>query len=168
VLFNDPPPPPPPNAGEVEPNVDGEKLTVGQRLAKHREQSTCRNCHRRIDPYGLALENFNVIGQWRTQIDGEKPIARWGRDRPDIEIGGTLPSGDRYDSFATFKQQLSKQDQRFLRGVTEKLLMFAVARTIEPADRPLIDHAISNAAEQNNSLRSLIKTIVTSPTFQQK
>lgn len=168
VLFNDPPPPPPPNAGEVEPNVNGEKLTVGQRLAKHREQRTCQNCHRRIDPYGLALENFNVIGQWRTQIDGEKPIARWGRDRPEIEIGGTLPSGDEYDSFATFKQQLSKQDHRFLRGVTEKLLMYALARTIEPADRPLIDQAITNARQSNNSMRSLIKTIVTSKTFQQK
>lgn len=168
VLFNDPPPPPPPNAGEVEPNLSGQKLTVGQRLAKHREQTTCKNCHRRIDPYGLALENFNVIGQWRTKIDGEKPIGRWGSDRPEIEIEGTLPSGEAYDSFASFKQQLTQQDQRFLRGVTEKLLMFALARTIEAADRPLIDQAISNARKNNNSMRSLIKTIVTSNTFQQK
>lgn len=168
VFFNDPPPPPPPNAGEVEPNVQGENLTVGQRLAKHREQVTCNNCHRRIDPYGLALENFNVIGQWRTKLDGEKPIERWGNDRPDIEIGGTLPSGDTYDTFVAFKAELSKQEQRFLRGVTEKLLMYALARTIEPADRLLIDRAIATARENNNTMRSLIKAIVASKVFRQK
>ena len=83
VLFNSPPPPPPPNAGEVEPNLGGQILTVRERLARHREQTSCNNCHRRIDPYGLALENFNVIGHWREQLDGEKPLAHWG-DKPPV------------------------------------------------------------------------------------
>ena len=90
VLFNSPPPPPPPNAGEVEPNLSGKILTVRERLAKHREQTSCNNCHRRIDPYGLALENFNVIGRWRDRMDGEKPLAHWGDKRPAIDPGWNL------------------------------------------------------------------------------
>ncbi|MEZ6089860.1 MAG: DUF1592 domain-containing protein [Pirellulaceae bacterium] len=168
VLFNDPPPPPPPNAGEIEPNIRGEKLTVSERLALHREQATCNNCHRRIDPYGLALENFNVIGQWRTHADGEKPLSRWGDDRPEIVIGGRLPSGEEYDSFESFKRLLVEQDERFLRGLTEKLLMYALARTIEPADRPVIEQAVNDCRENGYTLRSIIKTIVASEPFAQK
>lgn len=168
VLFNDPPPPPPPNAGEIEPNIRGEKLTVAERLALHRQQVTCKHCHRRIDPYGLALENFNVIGQWREQIDGEKKIEHWGDDRPAIEIDGTLPSGRRYQSFIEFKQALVAQDQRFMQGLTEKLLAFALARSIEPSDRPVIDAAVATAGREGNTLRSLVQQIVGSVPFREK
>ena len=168
VLFNDPPPPPPPNAGEVEPNVRGETLTVGQRLAKHREQTTCMNCHRRIDPYGLAMENFNVIGHWRERIDGEKPLHRWGDDRPMIEIGGMLPGGQRYNSFDEFKQTLITQRERFLRGLTEKLLGYALGRTVQPTDRPLIDSIVRHCQDQGETLRSILHGIVASKTFQVK
>ena len=168
VLFNDPPPPPPPNAGEVEPNIRGEKLTVRERLRRHREQVTCNNCHRRIDPYGLALENFNVIGRWREMLDGEKPIEHWGDDRPQIDVHGTLPSGDAYESYAQFKRSLLKQQDRFVRGVTEKLLMYALARTLEPSDRPLVDEIVERSRENGYSLRSILKAIVASQPFQQK
>lgn len=168
VLFNDPPPPPPPNAGEVEPNIQGEKLTVRERLSRHREQATCNNCHRRIDPYGLALENFNVIGRWREKLDGEKPLAHWGDDRPAIDATGTLPSGEHYQTYAEFKRALLKQQHRFIRGLTEKLLMYALARTIEPSDRPLIDDIVIAAKQNGYSLRSILKAIVACEAFQQK
>ena len=168
VLFNDPPPPPPPNAGEVEPNLRGQKLTVRQRLKKHREQVTCNNCHRRIDPYGLALENFNVTGQWRDRLDGEKPLSQWGDDRPLIDVSGTMPNGEDYQDFGQFKQLLIKQQDRFLRGLTEKLLMYALARSIEPSDRVLIDRIISDSRSKGYSLRSILKGIVVSDAFAQK
>lgn len=168
VLYNDPPPPPPPNAGEIEPNLRGQKLTVRERLAKHREQTSCNNCHRRIDPYGLALENFNVIGQWRTHEDGEKPINQWGKDRPAIEIGARFPSGETYNDFASFKRIIRQQDERFIRGLSEKLLMYALARTLEPSDRSLIDQAVKNCREDDFSMQAIIKTIVQSETFQRK
>ncbi|MEZ6134788.1 MAG: DUF1592 domain-containing protein [Pirellulaceae bacterium] len=168
VLFNDPPPPPPPNAGEVEPNIQGQKLTVAERLALHREQRTCNNCHRRIDPYGLALENFNAIGNWRTQVDGERPLAHWGKDRPAIVVVGTLPSGDKYEDFVTFKQALGKQHERFIRGLTEKLWMYALARSVEPSDRDSINRAVASCQTHGFTIRSLIKSIVTSESFRQK
>jgi len=168
VLFNDPPPPPPPNAGEVEPNVRGEKLTVAERLALHREQPTCRNCHRRIDPYGLALENFNVIGQWRIQVDGEKPIAHWGKDRPAIRVGGTFPSGQTYSSYTEFRHHMAQQKLRFLKGLTEKLLMYALARTVEPGDHQLVEQIVQRTQQEGNTFRALIRNIVLCDAFREK
>jgi hypothetical protein len=167
VLFNDPPPPPPPNAGEVEPNLRGEKLTVRQRLARHREQTTCNHCHRRIDPYGLAMENFNVIGQWRDRLDGEKPLAHWGDAPPPIDASGTLPDGRDFADFIAFKQALAQRPERFIRGLAEKLFVYAVGRTLEPADRDRID-AILAASGSDLSLRTMLRAIATSESFRTK
>jgi hypothetical protein len=165
VLFNDPPPPPPPNAGEVEPNVRGERLTVRERLARHREQTTCNHCHRRIDPYGLAMENFNVIGQWRDQMDGEKPLAHWGENRPAIDASGTLPNGRDFGDFISFKQALREQHERLVRALAEKLFVYALGRTIEPGDRPTIDRVVAAAQESDLSMRRMLRSIVASEAF---
>ena len=168
VFFNDPPPPPPPNAGEVEPNLRGQKLTVRQRLSKHREQTTCNHCHRRIDPYGLALENFNTIGRWRELEDGEKPLSQWGDDRPVIDPSGKLMNGAEFSYFVEFKAAMMEQRERFLRGVTEKLLAYALARSIEPSDRLLIEAIVQRSAEEGYTLRSLLTAIIESKTFRSK
>lgn len=168
VIFNDPPPPPPPNAGEVEPNLGGQVLTVRERLEKHREASSCRNCHRRIDPYGLALENFNVIGQWRDKLDGEKPIEHWGRNRPDIECSGTLPNGTEYSTFAEFKAAMVAQADRFENALAEKLLVYALGRTLEPSDRSTVQALVKKMQSENHTLRSLTHGIVSTSAFQTK
>ena len=168
VLFNDPPPPPPPNAGEVEPNLRGQRLTVRERLEKHREQVTCNNCHRRIDPYGLAMENFNAIGLWRTHVDGEKPPNRYDERREVIDASGTLPNGKSFSNFIQFRRAILSQKERFHRGLTEKLLTYALGRTIEPSDRPVIDKILAQAAKEQTTLRSLIKAIARSEPFQTK
>ncbi len=168
VIFNDPPPPPPPNAGEAEPNLAGEILTVRERLEKHRHVSTCRNCHRRIDPYGLALENFNVIGQWRDKLDGEKAIEHWGNNRPDIDCTGTLPNGSSYSSFTEFKEAMVAQSERFERALAEKLLMYALGRTLEASDRPTVVELVDQMQLNNHTIRSLVHGIVQTSAFQTK
>ena len=168
VLFNDPPPPPPPNAGEVEPNLQGKQLTVRERLELHREQTTCNNCHRRIDPYGLALENFNAIGQWRVQADGEKPVNQYWGERAAIDPSGTLPNGVEFQNFLEFKRSVLAQEDRFARGLTEKLMMYALGRTIEPTDRPIIERMLASAEKDGVTLRALLKQIVKSKPFQTK
>lgn len=168
VLFNDPPPPPPPNAGEVEPNLAGQVLTVRERLEKHRHVATCRNCHRRIDPYGLAMENFNVIGQWRDNLDGEKPIEHWGNNRPPIECNGTLPNGKSYSNFTEFKQAIVDQSDRFERALAEKLLMYALGRTLEASDRPVVLDLVQRMHANSHTLRSLIQGIVSTDAFARK
>ena len=167
VLFNDPPPPPPPNAGEVEPNVRGENLTVRERLQKHREQTTCNNCHRRIDPYGLALENFNVIGKWRTRQDGEKRPDRWGERKP-IDPSGALPNGESFADFLEFRALMVQQAPRMRRGIGEKLLSYALGRSLVGADRGQVDDIIRQASSDGGSWRSLIHAIVLSAAFQTK
>ncbi len=167
VLFNDPPPPPPPNAGEVEPNIRGENLTVRERLRKHREQTTCANCHRRIDPYGLALDNFNVIGQWRDKQDGEKRPSQW-RDRKILDTSGVLPNGRAYAGYLEFKQAIKDQHDRYIRGLAEKMTAYALGRTIEPTDRPTIDQLVSQTASEDYSLHALIRAVVATDDFQSK
>ncbi|MEL6108982.1 MAG: DUF1592 domain-containing protein, partial [Planctomycetota bacterium] len=168
VLFNDPPPPPPPNAGEVEPNLRGQKLTVRERLSKHREQTTCNHCHRRIDPYGLAMENFNTIGLWRELEDGEKPIEQWGDERPAIDPSGKLMNGTEFEDFVEFKAAVMGQKERFVRGLTEKLLAYALARSVEPGDRILVDAIVQRAEKENYTFRSILTSIIESKVFRSK
>ena len=165
VLFNDPPPPPPPNAGEVEPNVEGELLTVRERLDQHREIESCRSCHARIDPYGLALENFNVVGQWREKQDGERA---WWPDNAVIDSAGTFPNGRPYSDIDEFRVGLSEQGDRFLRGLSEKMFTYALGRGVEATDRGSIDQLVETMKENNYTLRSLIHGIVASEAFAKK
>ncbi len=165
VLFNDPPKPPPPNVGEVEPNVSGENLTVRQRLDQHRTIPACASCHRTIDPYGLALENFSVTGQWRTKQDGERG---WWPDEAIIDSTGTLPDGTHFESIEQFRVALRSQGDRFLRGLCEKMFTYALGRTVEPSDRGTIDRLIAHMKSNGHTLHSLIEAVVLTEEFQTK
>lgn len=162
VLFNDPPDPPPPNAGEVEPNIQGEKLTVRERLLQHLQIEACAVCHRSLDPYGLALENFNVIGAWREQQDGEDFR---GSNRPDIDASGRLPNGNRFGNFDEFRQLLRAQENRFRRALAEKLFVYALGRPIEPTDDATLADTVSDLQANDDTFRSLIKSLVNSKAF---
>ncbi|WP_254509797.1 DUF1592 domain-containing protein [Anatilimnocola floriformis] len=166
VLFNDPPDPPPPNVGEIEPNIQGKNLTVRERLLQHQQIEACAACHRGIDPYGLALENFNVIGQWREEQDGEN--FRNSRLKPKIDASGKLPNGESFANFTEFKNLLKQQHPRFRQALAEKLLSYALGRPVEPLDRPTIDHMTAAATTSDDSLRSLIQALVTSESFRTK
>ena len=165
VLFNDPPDPPPPNAGEIEPNVRGEKLTVRDRLLQHQQIQSCAVCHRSLDPYGLALENFNVIGNWREEQDGENFR---GNNVPRIDPSGRLPNGSEFKTFADFREQLRRQDKRFYRALSEKLLVYALGRPIEPSDDATLNQAVDSLSRNGETLRTLIKSLVLSEVFAQK
>jgi len=164
VLFNDPPDPPPPNAGEIEPNIKGEKLSVKERLIQHQQIESCAACHRGIDPYGVGLENFNVIGEWREHQDGEgfRPP-----NSPEIDPGAKLPNGNTFATFDEFKSLLSAQDERFFTGLTEKMLVYALGRPTLPTDRGLIED-IAGSLGETPTLRQLLKQVATSRQFLEK
>ena len=167
VLFNDPPPPPPPNAGEVEPNVQGKNLTVRERLEQHRQIESCANCHSRLDPYGLAMENFNVVGQWRDFQDGENRW--WGENEGSrIQVGGSLPSGASFQNFKEYKALLRGMENRFFRGFSEKLFTYAFSRAPEPVDRGIIDDMVAALQESGGKFESAVLAIVTSEAFHTK
>lgn len=165
VLFNDPPDPPPPNVGEVEPNVEGAMLTVRQRLDQHRSIESCRNCHARLDPYGLGLENFNVVGLWREKQDGER---EWWPKEAIIDSSGVFPNGRSFATFAEYRTGLTEQSDRFLRGFAEKMFVYALGRTVEPTDRGSIDALVGAMKAEGLTLRSLVKAMVRSEAFLMK
>ncbi len=165
VFFNDPPNPPPPNAGEVEPNIKGEKLTVRERLIQHQQIPSCAACHRTIDCYGMALENFNAIGAWRTNQDGEDFR---GRNTPPIDASGSLPNGKAFEGFDDFKSLLLEQKDRFATGLAEKMLTYALGRPIEATDRILVDRLAQQMQANNYRLSTLIHGIVASQAFHTK
>ncbi len=162
VLFNNPPAPPPPNAGEVEPNIKGQRLTVRERLLQHQQIEACAACHRSLDPYGLALENFNVIGTWRDQQDGEDFR---GNNRPPIDPSGRLPNGREFRTFEEFRQRLLEQDDAFRRCLAEKLLLYALGRPVGPSDDGTLSQAVAEMAKEGDTFRALIKSLVTSKAF---
>ena len=165
VLFNDPPDPPPPNAGEVEPNIEGQKLTVRERLQKHQQIEACASCHRSIDPYGLALENFDVTGAWRDQQNGENFK---GHNAPRIDASGKLPNGDKFTNFPEFKTALLRQRGRFRRAFVEKLFLYALGRPVMTQDRGTIDEIAAQMTNRDDSIRTAIQAIALSRPFRIK
>ena len=121
------PPPPPDDVPDIEPDIRGAK-TIREQLAKHREIATCAECHRKIDPFGFALENFDAIGRWRNE---------YGKNMP-IDASGELPNGDTFSTVPEFGKHIIKREGQFTRSLTEKLLTYATGRELVPSDRPCL------------------------------
>jgi hypothetical protein len=154
-ILGTPTPPPPADAGSIpaeEVLPDG--LTVRERLEAHRTDSSCVNCHTKIDPLGFALENFNPIGQWRASYgDGGK-----------IDTIGILDDGTEIADFEGLTNYLSREKATFYRNFCRKLLGYAVGRGEILTDRLLIDKMLDKL-EDDNRISSLITLIVTSQQF---
>ena len=159
-LLGDPPPPPPPNAGEVEPNKKGEPaLSLRERMKHHRQNPACASCHKKIDPLGFSLENFDAVGAWRTH---ERDI-----DQP-IDASGKLPNGAAFSGPDEFKKILLREKDAFCRCLTEKMLTFALGRGLEVTDRELVEKLTQNLQKNGYRMSELIKDIVRSDAFQSK
>jgi hypothetical protein len=167
TLFNAPPAPPPPNVGEVEANTAGANLTVRERLLRHQALPACASCHAKIDAYGLALENFDAVGAWRTRQNGEG----FGADDPHapaIEVGGKMPDGRTFHTLAEFRALLKADRPRFVQALTEKLLSYALGRALEPADADAVAGLTTAFARGGYRLPALITAITASTPFQTK
>ena len=155
-IFGLPVPPPPPG---VDTNLDSEPgavpPTIRERLAQHRRNPTCASCHSVIDPLGFALENFDVIGGWRTIDESGQPV----------DATATTASGVTVEGLAGLRALLLENPEQFPRTVTEKLLAYALGRRIEYYDRPTVRTIVRDAAADGYRWSSLIVGIVKSPTF---
>lgn len=154
-ILGTPTPPPPADVGSIpaeEVLPDG--LTVRERLEAHRTDSSCVNCHTKIDPLGFALENFNPIGQWRASYgDGGK-----------IDTTGILDDGTEIADFEGLTNYLSREKATFYRNFCRKLLGYALGRGEILTDRLLIDKML-DTLEDDNRISTLITLIVTSQQF---
>ena len=148
------PPPPPPDVPLIEPDIRG-AVSIRDQLLKHRNVATCAECHRKIDPLGFALENYDAIGGWRDEYDG----------KVSIDSSGKLPDGDSFETPAEFQDALLRRKDQFTRCITEKLLAYALGRELEVSDRPVIDEIIQEMSSRGKGLRDLIQEIVASRSF---
>jgi mono/diheme cytochrome c family protein len=164
-LFNDPPNNPPPNAGEIQPNTSGKNLTVRQRLDLHRRNTTCASCHAKIDAYGLALENYDAIGQWRERANGE---GFRGSQTPLLDVRGQLPDGTRFSTLEEYKTGLMAKKDKFARAFSVKLLTYALGRPVGYTDQELVDSLVTALKQDNYRIGSLIAAIVASEAFNTK
>ena len=148
------PPPPPPDVPLIEPDIRG-ALSIRDQLEKHRNVATCAECHRKIDPLGFALENYDAIGGWRDKYDG----------KVSIDSSGKMPDGDSFETPVEFQEALLRRKDQFARCITEKLLAYALGRELEVSDRPVIDEIVQEISKPEKGLRDLIQEIVASRSF---
>ena len=155
-IFGLPVPPPPPGVDtDLDPEPGSQPASIRERLAQHRRSPTCASCHSVIDPLGFALENFDVIGGWRTIDESGQPV----------DATGTTASGARVEGLAGLRALLLDNPEQFPRTVTEKLLAYALGRRLEYYDRPSVRTIVRDAAGDGYRWSSLIVGIVKSPTF---
>src|SRR5438876_7983847 len=151
-------PVPPPPAG-VDTNLMDKPgampKTIREKLAQHRTNPTCNGCHSVIDPLGFTLENFDVIGGWRTVDETGRPV----------DATGDTLGGAKIEGLRGLRALLLDDPEQFPRTVTEKLMAYALGRRVEYYDRPAVRKIVHDAAAQNYRWSSLIIGIVKSPGF---
>jgi mono/diheme cytochrome c family protein len=159
-LLGTPPTPPPPNVETNLTQAKGEKpKTVRARLEQHRDNASCKQCHGVIDPTGLALENFDAIGRWRTtDAQAKEPI----------DAATVLPNGIAINGPDQLRAQLVRHPETFARAFTEKLMVYAVNRELEYFDMPQVRAVVRGAAKQSYTLSSIVLGIVNTDAFRKQ
>jgi hypothetical protein len=164
-ILGVPIPPPPSSVPAIEPDIRG-ATTIREQLAKHRSQESCAVCHRKIDPPGFALENFDPAGQWR----GNYPRFE-GKNRktgPLIDSGYVTADGRPFADGAEFRELVAADPGRLAANVAEKLLVYGTGSPIGFADRDTVEQIAKASAAEGYGFRSIIEAVVTSPVFLKK
>ena len=166
-LLDDPPAPPPPDAPTLD-EADPEFLTLSirEQLEVHRERAACASCHKDIDPWGIALENFDAVGLWRDEVRRQK-----GKrfDKLPVNAVDTLPDGQELNGVDGLRRYLlNNRKQQFARALVTRLLTYALGRKLELTDEPAIDDLTNKFVKNDYRLGDLVTQIVTSESFQTK
>jgi uncharacterized protein DUF1592/uncharacterized protein DUF1588/uncharacterized protein DUF1585 len=156
-ILNAPPPPPPANVPNLNEEAVGSSGSLRKQLEQHRSNATCNSCHGRMDPLGFGLENYDAIGAWRT-LDGKFPI----------DASGVLPNGKSFQGPAELRRILLDDKDAFARGLTEKLLTYALGRGLERYDRLTINAISRKLAENGYRFSTLVSEIVNSAPFRMR
>ena len=158
-ILGTPAPPAPPDVPELEdPEKESVEGTMRERMVAHREKALCKSCHQRMDPIGLALENFNAIGQWRDEDAGQP-----------IDSAGQLVTGEKFSNVMELKEILiSSRKEDFYRCLTEKMLTYALGRGVEYYDAPTVDRIVERLLDQEGNMADLIYGVVESIPFQKR
>lgn len=159
-ILNDPPPPAPANVPQLS-RLEGKKLTVQQMLQVHQEEPQCSHCHKKMDPIGLGLENFDPTGQWRTKDNLNKLKVK-------IKPAGTMHKGPSFENYLELRDIFYSRADDFNRGLITNLVSYSLGRPSGFSDQPFIDQLHSDMKKNQNSMRSLIHAIIQSKEFRTK
>jgi len=181
--------PPPPNIPAIEPDASG-AVTIREQIEKHRADSVCASCHKVMDPPGLALESFDVIGRFREhyRASGRPKRVGKGKDRmlePHISVitdsgrrtlvrlggevdpSGVLPDGRRFANVNEFRELLLDNKRQLAQNLARQLTIYATGRGHRFADREAIDAIVAQAKSADYGVRTLVENVVLSPLFTQ-
>ncbi len=167
-LFDETPPPPPPNVPELNrENPTVKKLTIPQALAVHRNSTACMGCHRKIDPWGIAFEEYDAVGNW--QRDGVGAELRKRRINQPIDARAELPTGVKVEGMRELQAELlrSKSDD-FRRAMLRKVMAYALGRSLTLGDVEAADALVGDLRKRGDRLPALIELIAASKPFQSK
>jgi cytochrome c553 len=171
-LLHEPPPPAPANVPELA-RLGGQLLTARERLRKHQEEPQCANCHRKIDPIGFGLENFDAVGQWRT-TDTYEARDEQGKALPNarktwiIDAGGTLHRGPAFRDYFELRAIIAGKQENFARGFASALIEYALGRPCGFSDEPLIASIVAQAGARSFATREFVHALIRSPEFLSK
>ncbi len=165
AIFGKTPPPPPANVDPIEPNPpESPKATIRQKIEAHANDANCAACHRNIDPLGLAFDQFDAIGQWRTHERVEQGTG----DDPPVNASGTMPDGRTFANAEEFKQLLLEDRDRFLRAFVEHLCTYGLRRVLTVDDRKDIEAIVAEAKQKNYRLEDIVRVVALSDLFQKR
>jgi mono/diheme cytochrome c family protein len=177
-LLGTPIPPPPPNINPIDPDTRGAK-TLREQLALHRGTGSCASCHAKFDPFGFALESFDVAGSFRTkyrEVDAEVMALPWQqrqgkqtwRDGLPVDCSGETPDGRAFGGPAELRKLLAADPAQLARGLTRHMVTYATGAPATGLDQRAIDAIIAEAAKSDYGVRSLVHALVQSELFQTK
>ncbi|GAA4440059.1 DUF1592 domain-containing protein [Bremerella cremea] len=164
-IFGKSPPPPPANVDPIEPNpVDSPKATIRMKLEAHKHDANCAACHRKIDPLGLAFDNFDAIGRWRT----EEVVPNGTGSNPKVDASGVLPDGREFAGPAEFRQLLLANVDDFNDTFLKKLATYSLRRTMTVDDRQSLEAIAAQSRDTDYRVRDLVEAFVLSDLFQKR
>ena len=164
-LLHDAPPPAPPNVPQIS-RLEGKLLNTRERLAAHMEEAQCAQCHRKIDPIGFGLENFNAAGKWRNEEIYEKRGV--GKKTWLIDASGKFHNGPAFKDYFELRDLIAAREEDFARGFAEALIEYALGRPYGFTDQILAESMVNHARSRNFALSEFVVALATSRQFQSK
>jgi hypothetical protein len=171
--------PPPPPVAAVEPDIRG-AVTIRQQLEKHRADPSCASCHSKMDPPGLALESFDVMGGWRERYravkEGIKPESGVGMDGQrfafyyalPVDCSGELPDGQSFRHVRDLKRLLLADPKSIARNLVQQLAVYATGAPVRFSDREQVEKILQRTSAGDYRVRSLVHELVQSEMFLRK
>ena len=170
-LLNDPPPPAPPNVPQLSRLAD-QPLSKREKLAAHMEEAQCASCHRKIDPIGFGLENFDAAGKWRTEerllTKNRKGKLAPSKNATPIDVSGQFHNGPAFANYDEMRDLIAARVEDFARGFTEHLVGYGLGRPFGFTDEDLANEIVAAAKEEDYTISAIIRTLVLSEPFRQK